>query len=295
MKNNLINNGHNKWANHFLKWHRLYAPILLFGWLIIHALTNTTSALMEAKRINSMLAWWEPLCWELSSAIIVAALAWPLAKLLSCWPMAWKLWQQACLHCLILIVFSTLHILGMVGMRELCYWAVGWDYEFGNWLYEFIYELRKDTITYISLVAVIYTYRFLLRRLRGEARLLASEKKSEETRIDKFLVKKLGKEFLISPNEINWVEASGNYANLHVAASVFPMRITMTKLIKQLPDHFIRIHRSTIVNINYVKHIEATSCGDYEVNLKDGSTVMLSRRYREAFKEHFEVSGYRDH
>jgi DNA-binding LytR/AlgR family response regulator len=130
-----------------------------------------------------------------------------------------------------------------------------------------------------------------LRRLQGEATYLSEKDVGEETREEsapstpeRLLIKKLGREFLVQTRDIEWVEASGNYANLHIKNSIYPMRITMDKLEKCLPENFARIHRSTIVNLNRVKQLEALDSGDYEISLQSGVKLALSRRYRESFK-----------
>ena len=135
---------------------------------------------------------------------------------------------------------------------------------------------------------MIAGYRFIVRRLQGEASYLADSAESEtvepELPPERLLIKKLGREFLIQTNDIEWIEASGNYANLHIKDSVYPMRITMDKLEKLLPSNFTRIHRSTIVNLEQIQEIQALDMGDYEVRLHNQITLTLSRRYRENFK-----------
>ncbi len=272
-------------TEHFLSHQTLWAPLLLIIWLSVHLVLNTTSTLMEVKRSGSTLPLWEPLCWEATSLVMVAILTWPLSQLLRHWPRQIGWYWQGLLHLCALVSFAILHVSAMVLLRKLCYAAMGSYYDFGDWRYEFIYELRKDTVAYTSLVIIIYAYQFIVRRMRGESSLLSQTEHTSEVIPDKLLVKKLGKEFLIAVDSIEWVEAAGNYANLHVGERVFPMRITMTQLSQQLPAHqFSRIHRSSIVNLDQVAHIEALEAGDYEMKLKDGTRLTLSRRYREAFK-----------
>jgi len=99
-------------------------------------------------------------------------------------------------------------------------------------------------------------------------------------------VEKLGKEFQISVEDIDWVAASGNYANLHVQERVYPMRITMNRIMELLPaNQFFRIHRSSIVNLQRVAHIEAQDSGDHLMTLTSGKELGFSRRYRESSKE----------
>lgn len=172
----------------------------------------------------------------------------------------------------------------MVALRKLWYWGMGQSYDFGHVGFEFLYEYRKDAMTYFILVAVIGCYRFIVRRLQGEATNVDESENSSVPMPDKLLIKKLGKEFLISVSEITWVEACGNYVNLHVKDSVFPMRITMTKLEARLPEYFCRVHRSYMINVNAVDSIEPLESGDYTVHLHRGEKVPLSRRYRDACK-----------
>ena len=275
----------NRLTEHFLSHQALWAPLLLISWLSVHLALNTTTALMEAKRGGSILPLWEPLCWETTSIFMVALLAWPLAQLLKYWPRHIQWFWQGLLHVCALLLFSVVHVSAMVALRKLCYALMGSYYDFGDWRYEFIYELRKDTVAYLSLIIVICAYRFIVRRIQGESSLLAKAENTAEVMPDKLLVKKLGKEFLIAIESIEWVEAAGNYANLHVGERVFPMRITMTQLSQQLPpQQFARIHRSTIVNLNQVAHIEAQEAGDHALTLKNGTALTLSRRYRDTFK-----------
>ncbi|HEY7883852.1 MAG TPA: LytTR family DNA-binding domain-containing protein, partial [Cellvibrionaceae bacterium] len=139
-------------------------------------------------------------------------------------------------------------------------------------------------MTYLILLAVISCYRFIVRRLQGEASYMDESDVSSRPLPDRLLVKKLGKEFLIAVADISRIEASGNYANLYVGDSVYPMRITMTALEARLPNHFCRVHRSGIINIHRIDHIEPLDSGDYTISLRDGTQMSLSRRYRDNCK-----------
>lgn len=273
---------------HFLRWHHYYGPLLLVSWLALHAIVNATTVIMEVRRGGGSIPIWEPFCWEFTSVLWVGFLAWPVAKLLTHWPFTRPLWQTMAVHSGAALLFSVIHVIGMVVLRELWYWLAGSDYQFGHWAYEFLYELRKDFIAYITLVVLIQGFRFIVRRLQGEASLLSQSEVSPTPVVGTLLVKKLDREFLINIKDIAWVEAAGNYANLHVEGRVFPMRITMTKLSEQLPaEQFARIHRSLIVNLQCIKEVSPTDNGDYLVLLEGGQQLSLSRRYREAFRQRF--------
>ena len=90
-------------------------------------------------------------------------------------------------------------------------------------------------------------------------------------------------------DEIDWIEAAGNYLKLHIGREAHMIRETMNSIEAKLdPDKFLRIHRSTIVNIDRIKELHPMFSGDYSVILKNGAELSLSRNYRDRFLEMFE-------
>lgn len=278
-----------QWIKYFLSHQRMWGIVLLVSWFCINVVVLATSQVMEYRRANKSLALWEPFCWEISSCLMLLLLLIPFGLWLNDrWLslLEFKRWLIA--HALATLPFSAIHIAGMVSIRHFWYYLMDTHYYFGDLPVEFFYEYRKDAQAYLSLALVIAGYRFIVRRLQGEASYLADNGESETPEPalppERLLIKKLGREFLIPTNEIEWVEASGNYANLHINNSIYPMRITMEKLEKLLPSNFVRIHRSTIVNLEQIQEIQALDTGDYEVTLHNHLKLTLSRRYRERFK-----------
>ena len=109
--------------------------------------------------------------------------------------------------------------------------------------------------------------------------------------LERLVVKSVGRVFFLKTNEIDWIEASGNYLKLHVGRDSHMIRETMNSIEAKLdPSQFMRIHRSTIVNIDRIKELHPMFSGDYSVILRDGSELALSRNYRERFLELFEGS-----
>jgi two-component system LytT family response regulator len=88
---------------------------------------------------------------------------------------------------------------------------------------------------------------------------------------------------LIKTDDIDWIESSANYANLHVgSATSFVVRMTMLELERRLdPARFARIHRSSIVQIDRIKDIAPAFHGDFSLTLRNGTTLRLTRNYRE--------------
>ena len=174
----------------------------------------------------------------------------------------------------------------MVGLRKAAYAARGLAYDFGDWPRELGYEYLKDWRSYVGVLVVLVLYRLLLLRLQGEARLLdapddATPPIEPVDRPERFLVRKLGKEFLLAAGDIEYLQASGNYVNLHVRGRAYPLRATMAGIAPRMdPSRFVRVHRSYMVNLDCLAEIEPLDTGDARLTLRDGTRLPCSRRYR---------------
>ena len=97
----------------------------------------------------------------------------------------------------------------------------------------------------------------------------------------RFLVKGDGQMYFVAVDDIDWVEAYGNYVRLHVGKGVHLIRETLGNIERKLdPGRFARVHRSSIVNLDRVARMDLWGAGDYVVLLKDGTKLKLSRWYR---------------
>jgi two-component system LytT family response regulator len=106
------------------------------------------------------------------------------------------------------------------------------------------------------------------------------------SRMDRFVIKSGGRVFFVRAEDIDWIEAAGNYVKLHVGNEAHLFRETMNALEARLnADTFYRIHRSHIVNIERVRELQPWFNGEYVVFLKDGTRLTLSRGYREKLQE----------
>lgn len=86
---------------------------------------------------------------------------------------------------------------------------------------------------------------------------------------------------LIMAQDIDWIEAAGVYVTLHAGGQEFLYRASLGSVANRLdPFQFVRIHRSSIVNLRSVASLERRSHGEFEIELKDGTRLMLSRSYR---------------
>lgn len=271
-------------------WRRVVEVGFWVGMTLVNGIANSFTSLIEVRRIWPDFEAWKPAVWEASSGLLMLALVPAVAWFTRRFPLHWDTWRrQLPWHVLASLVFSLVHVSGMVALRKLAYASQGTAYEFGPLPLEFAYEYLKDVRSYAGMVAIIEAYRWLLRRLRGEARLLGAPDEGDPIepveRPERFLVHKLGREFLVAAADIEWAQAAGNYVNLHVRGHDYPLRSTMNGIESRL-DHgrFVRIHRSYIVNLDHIGSIEPLDAGDARVHLRDGSALPCSRRYRESLR-----------
>jgi two-component system, LytTR family, response regulator len=98
---------------------------------------------------------------------------------------------------------------------------------------------------------------------------------------DWIVIKTGGVTRFVTASDIDWIEAAGIYVNLHVQGKEFVYRTSLGAVTKRLdPFRFVRIHRSSVVNLKSVAQLEPMSHGEFEVLLKDGTRLALSRHYR---------------
>lgn len=91
---------------------------------------------------------------------------------------------------------------------------------------------------------------------------------------------------LIDTTSVEWLEADDNYVHVHTARHSYLLRRTLQDLLTQLGEqHFARIHKSAAVNLSAIAALSPLFKGDYEVELRNGRVLRLSRRYREALFE----------
>lgn len=123
-------------------------------------------------------------------------------------------------------------------------------------------------------------------------RLLALMKdlRRDQPRTDRLVVKSGGRLFFLRADEIDWVEAAGNYVRLHVGSTSYLLRETMNAIEGRLdPEKFFRIHRCRIVNMERIQELQPWLNGEYAVLLRTGTRLTLSRGYREKLQERLKV------
>lgn len=100
--------------------------------------------------------------------------------------------------------------------------------------------------------------------------------------LERFVVKQNGRVALIPAADVDWIEVEGNYLRLHTGKTAHLIRETLNNLETRLdPRRFLRIHRSTMVNLDRVQELHVHFNEEHLVILKDGRQLTLSRRYRD--------------
>lgn len=267
-------------------------PLEIAFWPALYALNATFNSVVSQIDHGEIPAW-QPWVWEWSSALLMLALVPVVMAAEQRWPFRFDNWRRSlALHVLGSLPFSLAHVGGMVALRELAYRSMAEHYDFGPWWLNFGYEYLKDVRSYASIVTILSLYRLWQLRQQGEARLLvepdAGPAVEPVERPQRFLVRKLGKEFLLNAHEIEWLQACGNYVNLHLRGRDYPLRTTMAAIEERLdPNRFVRVHRSYFVNLDYLVAIEPLDTGDARLLLRDGHAIPCSRRYRSALRERY--------
>ncbi len=115
---------------------------------------------------------------------------------------------------------------------------------------------------------------------RGLLDLLA-EREASANRLRRIPVRTGERLVFVNTEDVDWIEAAGNYIVLHVRKETFILRETMSTMEAQLPDDFFRISRSAILNLRKVKEVQAISAGENVCILADGQRLPMTRSLRE--------------
>ena len=221
-----------------------------------------------------------PLFWEMSSIATIILVAPVLffgvrrVRHASKWPLRLALAAAA------IIVFSTLHISGMVGIRKFVMWLAGGSYDFHFSAATLIYEFRKDVVTCLLIGGTLW-----LIDSRRQVQPVATTAPATAEPVPHLVWLRDGATRIrIEPKEIIWISSAGNYVEYSLAdGGNHLVRGTLAAAETQLARHNLaRIRRTRLANLDRVKAVELKPSGDFELTFDTGQTVAGSRRYRSA-------------
>ena len=117
-----------------------------------------------------------------------------------------------------------------------------------------------------------------VRRARND--LASGTRPAAELLTTRITVRKGDRYLLVKIDEIDWLEAAGNYVEVHARGNEYLIRATLGSLERRLdPERFVRIHRSTIVNADRVAEIRSDAHGDFDVTLAGGKVLRMTRNF----------------
>lgn len=280
------------------------------------AISNVFTVIADRANYGVRLAAWEPMTWEFSSVVclwlLVPAIGWWLKQ----FPLVHGGWLRSLpAHLIATLPFSLVHVGGMVALRGLVYSWMGGRYDLGAWWPNWVYEYRKDFVTYWLLLVCIAAFRLyglwvdsressaIAQQREPAARDptpgepagsgpatsaldagggAANESTADDLPLERLVVRKLNREFIIAVADVDRVEADGNYVNVYTQGTSYPRRESLAALEKKLDGRrFVRVHRGHLVNVDRIREIQPWDHGDYRIVLQDGTCVNLSRRYRD--------------
>ena len=243
---------------------------------VVLTFVNATSDIMEGAGTH----WSQPILWEVTSAIVIVALAPLIGHAVQRWPFRKdNIAGFAAIHFALTFPFSLVHIGFIFVTRETAYQLFGARYGFfdDGVAITLLYEWRKDVLVYAAIAATYWTFGYIAERNR-----LASSPPAD----DRIQLQDSGAAIFLSPDDISHVEAAGNYVEFHTAARSHLVRGTLSSWEQRLVARgFVRVHRSRLVNRSKIAALTPTRSGDIEISLLDGRTVAGSRRYREQLSD----------
>ncbi len=214
---------------------------------------------------------WEPAVWEGTSGVFfLAASPVILALARRFWVLDPPRLPKLAIHLASAIVISLLHVVVAGGLRWGVYRLLGGHYSAFGPLGDWPYELRKDLLAYAGIAGIYVAWRVARRSEapRGQG-------------AEVLEVRDGARRHFVSLTEVVWVEAAGNYVELHRGGAGLLHRASLAEMERRLRSAgFVRIHRSRLVRREAVSAVESKPTGDFTVRLRDGRELAGSRRYR---------------
>lgn len=217
-----------------------------------------------------------PVVWEGSSWLTFLAFSWVGWLAFRYAPLEVRPRWRLAAHVPAAFTFSLLHVGGFLALRKFAYFLYGETYNYGDFIAQFLYEVRKDVFGYVLLMATFWT----VERLSRAPAAAVAPKTAQDRQFD---IRDGAKILRVKLDEVLAISSAGNYVEFVLADSRRPlMRTTLSEIESELAtDGFLRTHRSWLVNASRMTALTPEGSGDYTVELGT-LKVPLSRRFPEA-------------
>ena len=242
-------------------------------------LVNALSVAQDAVRRGAVYDIGTPLLWEMTSILVILLLAPLLLTAVRILHRSEGWLTQAAIALTSILAFSMLHITGMVSLRKVVMWAAGGSYDFQLSLATLVYELRKDVMTAVLIGGALW----LFDRTRDVSEDAPGADRPALAPATLWL-RDGASRIRISPADILWVAAAGNYVEYAMAdGRQHLIRGTLSAAEAELGRFaLVRIHRGRLVNMNRVTALSVLPSGEFSLTFDNGQSVQGSRRYRSA-------------
>ena len=246
---------------------RLHYQILIFGFLLfVLAFAMATAIFLKQRMVTPGLEYHDAVLWQLALWI-------PLVLLIPCLNWVLGKYSKPIIWMGFILLFIGLHYAWFVGMST---WISPYRFyprtRYGVYPFFFIFWTLIDIFLVSGLVL------FLISQNK--------KKKDSEGLTESLYVKKGNKGILLKPEEILWIGADDYYSDIHSTQGRFLERKPLKVLLEHLPEEsFVRIHRSTVVNLHAIRKFHPISGLKAEVELKDGNIRTVSRTYLKSLKD----------
>lgn len=220
------------------------------------------------------LAWWKSWTWEGSSLVVILAILWlPWLTLQAAPVEAWRRPATWLIHLGGILAWSILHVGGFLILRHAVYDLAGETYNYGDLREKFLYEARKDVLSYAMAVATFWV----------SGRMVFAPQTEAAAAAPTFDIRDGGRVIRVPVSDILAVASAGNYVEVHLADGRKPlMRSSLSAVEAQLAGKgFVRTHRSWLVNAARMTGLKPEGSGDWTVEL-GALEAPLSRRFPDA-------------
>lgn len=260
-----------------LQWRdpRVLAAIAFAAFGLVYMIVNAASLIDQRRALGQPIEPWHAWLLEATSygswIVLLPAILWGASRIA-------RLGKPVPIvigHAAMCVLVSLAHSAVMFLSRAVFFDLAGGRYIFSSPPIDLlVFELRKDVITYVSVVLVFH----IAQRLVATSEAGTGEQGQASRLIE---VREGSKTIWLKPDEIDLVVAAGNYVELHGVFGTKLVRRTMAE-IEELtaPLGFVRVHRSRLVRKASVSSIETRQSGDFEIVLRSGNSVGGSRRFR---------------
>jgi len=226
----------------------------------------------------------KPLLWDMTSIAVIILLTPALLAIVRRIRREPALAVRIALSIATIVIFSAVHITGMVGLRKFIMFLAGGSYDFRLSLAIVLYEFRKDVVTCILIGGGMWLME-ARREMQRALQVVAAPPAANPPSTPQTIWLRDGtKSIRIEPRDILWISSAGNYIEYSLAdGSNQLIRGTLAAAENELSRfNLARIHRTRLANLDRVTGVQSKPSGDFDLTFDSGHTVSGSRRYKSA-------------